>query len=88
MRGYVERGFFRSATQLQRRGHITTFSVVWHHRRTFRLVIDTHAQTVAFPDLLPGVPARSAMMKELRACMSDHFSFPSRHQRSGTATVH
>lgn len=67
VRGYVERGFFRSATQPQHRGHVTTLSVVWHHRRTFRLAIDTQAETVALPDLLPGVPARSAMMKELRA---------------------
>lgn len=67
VRGYVERGFFRSAGQAQRRGHTTTYNVVWHHRRTFQLVIDTRSKTVAFRDLLPGVPARSPMARELRA---------------------
>lgn len=67
VRGYVERGFFQSARQVPRRGRATVYSVVWHHRRTFRLVIDTEARTVSFPDLLPGVSARSAMMKELTA---------------------
>ena len=40
--------------------------IVWHHGRTFRLVADARRRAVVFPALLPAVPARSPMMKELQ----------------------
>ena len=57
---------FRSLGAPEPRGDRTTFTIVWHHGRTFRLVVRTRQRTVTFPELLPRVPARSAMMKELR----------------------
>lgn len=65
--GYVERGVFRSLSDGERRGGTTRFTMVWHHGRAFRLVADATARRVSFPELLPAVPARSAMLKELRA---------------------
>jgi hypothetical protein len=40
--------------------------MVWHHGRLFRLVLDAAAKRISFPELLPAVPARSAMLKELK----------------------
>lgn len=67
LRGYAERGVFRSFSQTDQRGGKTTFNVLWHHGRVFRLVVDTTAQTISFPALLPDVPAGSPMLKELKA---------------------
>ena len=67
LRGYAERGVFRSFTEGQRRGSTTTFQMVWHHGRLFRFVLDTTGDVVSFPTLLPQVPAGSPMQKELKA---------------------
>jgi len=65
--GYAEHGVFRSLSHGERSGNKTTFKMIWHHGRSFRLVVDPATDVVSFPALLPGVPARSAMLKELRA---------------------
>ena len=57
---------FRSLSAPERRSDRLVFTIVWHHGRTFRLVVHQRQRTVAFPELLPRVPARSSMMKELR----------------------
>ena len=66
LRGYLDRGVFRSLGAPEPRGDRVAFTIVWHHGRTFRLVLRTRQRLVAFPELLPRVPARSPMMKELR----------------------
>jgi hypothetical protein len=67
LKGYAERGVFRGLSNPQRRGKTTAFTMLWHHGRRFHFVLDETAGTVSFPDLLPGVPARSPMFKELKA---------------------
>ena len=67
LKGYAERGVFRSFGEGARRGPRTTYQMVWHHGRTFQFVFDSAAGVVAFPALLPDVPARSPMLKELKA---------------------
>jgi hypothetical protein len=69
LRGYVDRGVFRSLSAGTARGAQTTFTIVWHHNRSFRLVVDRSARTIAFPTVLPAIPARSAMLGELRRFM-------------------
>lgn len=66
LRGYVERGVFRSLGPGIPRGTQTAFTIVWHHGRTFRLLVDRAARTVSFPAVLPAIPARSSMLGELR----------------------
>jgi hypothetical protein len=44
--------------------------MVWHHGLVFRFVLDPSAGTVAFPALLPAVPARSPMARELRSFLN------------------
>jgi len=67
LKGYAERGVFRSLSDGESRGARTTFKMSWHHGREFRFVLDLSTRTVAFPALLPGVPARSPMAKDLEA---------------------
>jgi hypothetical protein len=67
LRGYAERGVFRSFSEGQRRGGTTTFQMVWHHGRLFRFVLDTTGDLVSFPTLLPEVPPRSPMQRDLKA---------------------
>lgn len=66
LKGYAERGVFRGLGHGERRGKTTAFTMLWHHGRRFRFVLDETAGMVSFPELLPGVPARSAMFKELK----------------------
>jgi hypothetical protein len=66
LRGYVDRGVFRSLGAATPRGTQTAFAIVWHHHRSFRLVVDRAARTVSFPAVLPAIPARSSMLEELR----------------------
>jgi hypothetical protein len=67
LKGYAERGVFRSFSAGQRRGGTTRYQMVWHHGRPFRFVLDTTAGLVSFPTLLPEVPSRSPMQRELKA---------------------
>lgn len=67
LRGYAARGVFRSLSDGTRHAARTTFTLLWHHGLTFRFVVDQAESTVAFPALLPAVPARSAMARELKA---------------------
>jgi hypothetical protein len=67
LRGYAGRGVFRSISDGEPRGACTSFTMVWHHGLVFRFVLDAAAGIVAFPALLPAVPARSPMATELRA---------------------
>ena len=67
LRGYAERGVFRSFSEGQRRGGTTTFQMVWHHGRLFRFALDTTGGLVSFPTLLPEVPPRSPMQRDLKA---------------------
>jgi len=44
-----------------------TYRMIWHHDRPFEMLLDADQQTLLFPEVLPGVPARSEMYRELRA---------------------
>src|SRR5688572_4420344 len=70
LKDYASRGVFRSFHEEPPRGGKTTFTILWHHGRTFRFVLDVRRSTVSFPALLPGVPARSVMAKELKTFLT------------------
>lgn len=70
LRGYAGRGVFRSISDGEQHVSKTSFTMVWHHGLAFRFVLDSSAGTVAFPALLPAVPARSSMAKELKAFLN------------------
>lgn len=64
---YARRGFFHAVSGGERGRGRTTFTILWHHGRSFRFVFDPARRVVSFPALLPGAPARSPMVKELKA---------------------
>jgi hypothetical protein len=48
--------------------------MVWHFDRAFELLLDVPEKTLRFPVVLPGVPARSPMYRELRAFLKERHS--------------
>jgi hypothetical protein len=67
LRGYAESGAFRSFAEGTLRSAKATYRLLWHYNRTYRLILDLDAMTLAIADMLPGVPAKSPMIAELRA---------------------
>ena len=64
---YASRGTFRSFSEVPGRGRRMAFRFLWYRDITITLEFDPAAETLVFRDLLPGVPARSAMDRALRA---------------------
>ncbi len=48
--------------------------MIWHYDRPFQLVLDVPAKTLRFANLLPGIPANSAMYKALKAFLKERQS--------------
>ena len=68
---YANLGTFRSFAETDRRGRATVFRFVWFRDLTFTVTFLPDARRLVFQDLLPGVPARSAMDRELRSFLTD-----------------
>jgi hypothetical protein len=68
LEGYAAKAVFRgfSAHEGPQRGQ-ATYRMVWHHDRPLELLLDAAKKTLRFPVVLPGVPARSSMYRELQA---------------------
>lgn len=66
LQGYAGRGVFRGFSAGPVRGGKATFRMTWHYNRVFELVLDGRQQTLRFPQLLPDVPADSALYRELK----------------------
>jgi hypothetical protein len=67
LEGYAEKAVFRGFSAHPQGAGKATYRMVWHHDRPFELLLDVPKKTVRFPAVLPGVPARSAMYRELQA---------------------
>jgi hypothetical protein len=64
---YATRGAFRSFSEVQRAsGRVAEFQFSWFRDVRFRVTYNPARQTLTFVDLLPAVPARSAMDRHLR----------------------
>ena len=59
---YAARGVFKGFSKTGDRA----WRMLWHRDRFFDLTLDEEASTLTFPEVLPQVPARSAMMKAYR----------------------
>lgn len=66
LEGYAEKAVFRGFSAHPKRGGQAVYQMVWHFDRPFELLLDVAQKTLRFPAVLPGVPARSAMYRELR----------------------
>jgi hypothetical protein len=67
LEGYAEKAVFRGFSAHPKRGGKATYRMVWHYDRPFEMALDAPGKTLQFTEVLPGVPARSAMYRELRA---------------------
>ena len=67
LEGYAEKAVFRGFSAHAVRGGKATYRMIWHHDRPFELLLDVPQKTLRFPAVLPGVPPRSAMYRELKA---------------------
>lgn len=59
---YAERGVFRGFSE----GKPGQFTFVWFYQHPMELIVDTKAHVLRFKQLLPGIPARSELTKELK----------------------
>jgi hypothetical protein len=67
LEGYAAKAVFRGfSAHPAAKGH-ASYRMVWHHDRAFELLLDVGQKTLQFPEVLPGVPARSPMYRELQA---------------------
>lgn len=48
--------------------------MIWHHDRPFEMLLDVGKKALQFPEVLPGVPARSQMYRDLRAFLKERQS--------------
>lgn len=67
LEGYAERAVFRGFSAHPGRGGKATYKMLWHYDRPFELHLDAAKKTLFFPAILPGVPIRSPMYRELKA---------------------
>jgi hypothetical protein len=67
LEGYAEKAVFRGFSAHPRGNGKATYRMVWHHDRPFELLLDVPGKTLRFPAMLPGVPARTTMYRELQA---------------------
>jgi len=71
---YASRGSFRSFSEVDRTGGNAEFRFVWFRDVPFRVVFDPVRRTLTFVDMLPAIPARSAMDRDLRAFVRQYTS--------------
>jgi len=64
---YALRGSFRSFSVTVRTLSKTEFAFSWFRDVTFHVVFDRSRRTLTFVNMLPGIPARSEMDRQLRA---------------------
>jgi hypothetical protein len=64
---YAAKAVFRGFSAHPKAGGKAAYKMVWHFDRPFELLLDVPEKTLRFPAVLPGVPARSPMYRELQA---------------------
>jgi len=74
LEGYAEKAVFRGFSAHPKRAGKAVYQMIWHHDRPYELLLDVGKKTLQFPQLLPGVPARSPMYRDLRAFVKERQS--------------
>jgi hypothetical protein len=64
---YAHRGSFRSFSEVEGTDARAEFRFVWFRDTSFRVAFDRTPRRLTFIDMLPGIPARSAMDRHLRS---------------------
>jgi hypothetical protein len=66
LRHYAERGLFQAVSDVVPTTTGAAYSIVWNGR-ALKVELDSNRRSVAFPDLLPSLPADAAMYRDLRS---------------------
>jgi hypothetical protein len=66
LEGYAAKAVFRGFSAHPGAKGQASYRMVWHHDRPFEMLLDVARKTLQFPEVLPGVPARSPMYRELK----------------------
>jgi hypothetical protein len=74
LEGYAAKAVFRGFSAHPETKGRATYRMVWHHDRPFEMLLDIGEKTLQFPEVLPGVPARSPMYRELQAFLKERQS--------------
>jgi hypothetical protein len=64
---YASRGSFRSFSEVPGRAGRARFRFLWFRDATFHVEFDPERRTLTFVDMLPAIPPRSGMDRDLRA---------------------
>jgi hypothetical protein len=72
LEGYAEKAVFRGFSAHpslggKTRGGKAAYKMIWHHDRPFELTLDVPKKSLCFHEVLPGVPVRSPMYRDLKA---------------------
>jgi hypothetical protein len=71
---YAKRGVFRAYGDQPSANGQSRFSFRWHADATFQIVHDIRREELIFRDVLPAVPGRSRMYRELKAFVAGRTS--------------
>jgi len=71
---YATLGTFRSFAEAAPRGRAVVFRFTWFRDLAFTVTFVADSRRLVFHDLLPGVPSRSAMDKDLREFLQGQHS--------------
>ncbi|HTR38739.1 MAG TPA: hypothetical protein VMH80_22690 [Bryobacteraceae bacterium] len=74
LEGYASKAVFRGFNAQAAGPGKARYRMVWHYERQFELTLDVRAKTLRFADLLPGMPAKSAIYKKLKAFLKERQS--------------
>lgn len=67
LQAYADRGIFRGFSEARTNGGKFKFTFVWLTGKPMNLVFDPRSGTVVFKDVLPNMPARSAMYSDIKS---------------------
>lgn len=67
LKGYAERGVFKGFEERASRGGRTEFTFEWLHQKPFTIVFDEKAGTLLLKNLLPDIPVKSDLYRDVRA---------------------
>jgi hypothetical protein len=74
LEGYAAKAVFRGFSAHPGTKGRATYHMIWHHDRPFEMSLDVGKKTLRFPVVLPGVPAKSTMYRDLQAFLKERQS--------------
>jgi hypothetical protein len=73
LKDYADRGVFQGFCEEQERKTKACFSFMWLTPRRMQLIVDTGKGTLTFRDLLPNVPSKSVIQKDIKRFLQERY---------------